>query len=210
MGGEGTIRDRARTARDRKREAHLRQRLAADRVDNGRLLPLVNRLLGTQLTVDDLQQTDAELGQGRHRVEYRFKVDRETFALTDDGGLHVLQNCAHYCGRLAETGQIRLLIPAAIEETGGDGFDTESALAELALLLDAKEYCWYHRRPDEPEHSELEARVRQIVWEEIDKAGLVDDAHDHNGYADERHTHYEFANRDHDHDGQYAEPYHYH
>jgi hypothetical protein len=86
----------------------------------------------------------------------------------------------------------------------------ESALAELAQLLDAKEYCWYHRQPDEPEHSELEARVRQIVWEEIDKAALVDDAHDHNGYADEHHTHYEFANRDHDHGGQYAEPYHYH
>lgn len=68
----------------------------------------------------------------------------------------------------------------------------------------------YHRQPEEPEHSELEERVRQLVRDEIDMAGLADANHDHRDYAGEYHAHHELADRGHDHEGQYAEAYHYH
>jgi hypothetical protein len=209
MAGEATIKDRARAARDRRHEEYLRRRLERDHSNNQRVIPLVNRLLGTQLTVDDLPQTVAEVGHGEGRVEYRFKVDGETFALLGDGFLYVLVEC-QLCSRLAEAGKIPLMIETAIRETGGDEFDLERTLAELADLLEARVYCWYHREPEEAERSELEARVRQLVREEMDRAGLADVDHEHSGYADEYHAYYEFANRDHGHDGQYADAYHHH
>jgi hypothetical protein len=215
MAGEGTIRDRTRAARDRRREGYLHQRLERDRMNNQRVLPLVNRILGTHFTVDDLPQTVAEVGDSEGRVEYRFKVDGENFALLGDGSLYVLVQCP-MCTRLAEAGKISLAVHAAIVETGGDELDLEGVLAELADLLDTKVYCWYHWQPEEPEHSELEARVRQLVREEIENADLADADHIHGEYADEHHVHYELADRDHghdvdhSHDGEYASVYHYH
>jgi hypothetical protein len=209
MAEEGTIRDRARAARSRRWEAYLRERLEQDRRDHQRVLPLVNRLLNTQLTVDDLPQSVAQVAKDRDRVEYRFQVDGETFTLTGDGSLHVLRKCS-LCNRLAESGTISMAIDAAILETGGDQFDLERTLEELADLLEAEVHCWYHRQPEEPEYSELEARVRQLIRDEIDKAGLADDEHDHSGFADEHHVHYELADRSHDHDDSYASTYHSH
>jgi hypothetical protein len=209
MAEEGTIRDRARAARSRRQETYLRERLEDDRRDHQRVLPLVNRLLSTQFTVDDLPQSVVQVAKDRDRVEYRFQVDGETFALTGDGSLHVLRKCS-MCNRLAESGTISMAIDAAILETGGDQFDLERTLEELADLLETEVYCWYHRQPEEPEYSELEARVLQLIRDEIDKAALADDEHDHSSFADEHHVHYELADRSHDHDDSYASTHHFH
>jgi hypothetical protein len=209
MAEEGTIMDRARAARSRRREVHLREQLEHDRRENQRVLPLVNRLLSTQLTVDDLPQSVTQVDKDLDRVEYRFQLDGETFALTGDGSLHVLRKCS-MCNRLAESGSISMAIDAAILETGGDQFDLERTLEELADLLETEVYCWYHRQPEDPEYSELEARVRQLIRDEIDRAGLADDEHDHSGFADEHHVHYELADRSHNHGDSYASTYHFH
>jgi hypothetical protein len=182
MAGE-TLKERARAARARRQEAYKRDRLEQDQWQNKRTLAFVNRALGAQVSAADLRQVLAEEGQGEGRVEYRFTVDGENFALTGTGSLSVLRSCV-MCDRLAPAGSISLTVDAALAETGGDDFDSDRVLATIADLLEARPYCWYHRQPEPPEYTELEARVRQLAREEVDAAGYADENHSHPEYAD--------------------------
>ena len=56
-----------------------------------------------------------------------------------------------------------------------------------------------------------EQRIREIIQEEIQAAGLADADHDHPKYPDRQHEHYDLAGIDHSHDfthdhsGEYAD-----
>ena len=149
-----------------------------------RSLNFVNGVLGTQLTVDRLEQVIVREDEDEGRVEYRFTVDTQDFAVTKSG-FSVLRSCV-MCDRLVSMGSI-----SSHEERLGkvsDGPpDPDRILAKLADLMERHRYCQWHQPPD---NTELEARVRQLVREELDDAGFADEHHSHDDqYADLYHGH---------------------
>jgi hypothetical protein len=176
-GGSGSVIERAAQA-----YAPLKaQRYQKETKDLRQNLSSLGVLLGRQLSQTDVieerrvVETHGGYGSKREMLIWRVEQEGYWFYIGYIGHFGLLMPCSNCGTDLADAGYFR-------------------GLEQLGELLETRPVC---ERCAEPQVTDLEARVRQIVQEEI--VDLADAEHDHSGYAEEYHVHYDLADRDHEH-----------
>jgi hypothetical protein len=151
--------------------------------------------------------TQVSVGEDGIESQYSFEVEGHRFSLGGSTSLTVHGRC-RVGGEWMPVGTVSSIsIDIALargREYPSD--DRDRDLAELADLLEATPVCEAH---EERLATTIEDRIREIVCEEIDAAGLADEDHDHPNLADEHHAHYDLADQHHEHSG-YADQHHEH
>jgi hypothetical protein len=214
MPDEMTLLERARAARERRNRADAQSWWQRDEVNLRHGLAAANLLLETNLTMADLRQ--GSVGEDLEPSGYHFEVEGHTFSLS--GSSMTVYGRCRVGGELMPAGTISFFSINTAQAMGSEyrSQDRDKDLAKLADLLDAVPVCEAHQE----QAATLDDRIREIVRDEIDRAGLAEDGHAHSELANEQHEHYDLANihhshedyadQQHDHYGEYADVQHSH